>query len=137
MAWVVDTCVLIDVLENDPLFGMKSAICLQSKLVDGLAIAPVSFIELAPAFMGDQSRQREFLDRMLVAHDYSWSWTDTLVAHQAWARYVDLKQKRKAVKRPIADILIGAFASRFDGLITRNEKDFCDVFANLKIIVPE
>ncbi len=54
MAWVVDTCVLIDVLDDDPHFGKTSAACLQNMLKDGLIVAPVSYIELAPAFVGNQ-----------------------------------------------------------------------------------
>ncbi|MBM3833050.1 MAG: type II toxin-antitoxin system VapC family toxin [Verrucomicrobia bacterium] len=39
-------------------------------------------------------------------------------------------------KRPLADILIGAFALRFDGLLTRNETDFRSVFSQLTIVSP-
>ncbi len=34
-------------------------------------------------------------------------------------------------------LLIGAFASRFDGLLTRNEGDFRRVFPALRILVPK
>jgi hypothetical protein len=36
----------------------------------------------------------------------------------------------------MADILIGAFAERFDGLLTRNESDFRSVFPTMPILVP-
>lgn len=39
-------------------------------------------------------------------------------------------------KRPIADILIGAFAVRHDGLITRNPDNFRPWFPQMKIIGP-
>jgi hypothetical protein len=32
--------------------------------------------------------------------------------------------------------MIGAFATRFDGLITRNQKDFKPWFPELKLVVP-
>jgi hypothetical protein len=38
MAWVVDTCLLIDVVEADPTFGTRSAKLLDSKRPDGLRI---------------------------------------------------------------------------------------------------
>jgi len=136
MAWVVDTCVLIDVLDDDPRFGRTSATCLQNMLKDGLSVAPVSYIELAPAFMGNRQKQEEFLNKMLTVHDAPWVWDDTLAAHEAWARYVHQKQIGNISKKPIADILIGAFASRFDGIITRNDKDFRTIFPDLKIVVP-
>ena len=37
-------------------------------------------------------------------------------------------------KRPIADILTGAFASRFDGLLSRNPADFESNFPSLNLV---
>jgi predicted nucleic acid-binding protein len=136
MAWVVDTCVLIDILDDDPRFGKTSAMLLQDNLKDGLVVAPVSYIELAPAFMGNQQTQKDFLNKMLAVYDEPWTWEDTVAANAAWARYVHEKQMGNISKRPIADILIGAFASRFNGIITRNDKDFRPVFPDLAIIAP-
>ena len=42
MAWVVDTCLLIDVAEADPTFGVASARLLDSKRANGLAICPAT-----------------------------------------------------------------------------------------------
>ena len=39
-------------------------------------------------------------------------------------------------KRPIADVLIGAFAMRKGGLITRNEADFRSLYPGLTIFNP-
>jgi uncharacterized protein with PIN domain len=50
VAWVVDTCLLIDVAENDPEFGRDSARLLDRKRPAELVIAPVSYIELASLF---------------------------------------------------------------------------------------
>ncbi len=61
MAWVVDTCLLIDVAEADPTFGIASARLLDGKRPDGLTICPATYIELAPVFNGDQTAQNEFL----------------------------------------------------------------------------
>ncbi len=41
-----------------------------------------------------------------------------------------------APKRPLADVLIGALATRFQGILTRNEADFRQVFPTLKLLVP-
>ena len=60
MAWVVDTCLLIDVAEADPAFGIASAQLLDAKRADGLTICPVTYVELAPVFNGDQTAQNEF-----------------------------------------------------------------------------
>jgi len=137
MAWVVDTCVLIDVLDEDPCHGKASAITLHELLPYGLVVSPVSFIELSPAFLGDPHVQRLFLEELSAEYHYLWTWEDTIAAHAVWARYVDLKKSKVVPKRPIADILIGAFASRFDGLVTRNVTDFRPVFPSLIIVNPE
>ena len=48
-----------------------------------------------------------------------------------------LKRRRgRTRKRPIADIFIGAFASRFDRLLTRNAKDFRVLFPELRLEEP-
>lgn len=136
MAWVIDTCLLIDVAEADPTFGVASAKLLDRKRPDGLAICPATYVELAPVFNGDQTAQSEFLFNLGVTWPDTWTQADTEEAHRAWNRYVTARRSFKVPKRPLADILIGAFASRFDGILTRNESDFRAVFPNLKITVP-
>ncbi len=136
MAWVVDTCVIIDVLDGDPAHGKASAACLQDNLAEGLVLSPVSFVELAPAFLGDRDRQRDFLSRIGVSFDEPWAWEDTLAAHRAWARYCELRLSHKIPRRPIADLLIGAFAGRLGGLITRNPSDFRPVFPKIALVCP-
>ncbi len=54
----------------------------------------------------------------------------------AWVVDTCLLSTANAPKRPLADILIGAFASRFDGILTRNEADFKTVFPSLAITAP-
>ena len=53
-----------------------------------------------------------------------WHWQDTQTAHKLWADHVTNKRAGHAAKRPVADVLIEAFALRFQGLITRNPKHF-------------
>ncbi len=65
MSWIVDTCVLIDVLDEDPRYGKASAVTLQELLPQGLAVSPISFIELSPAFMGDPHAQLLFFRRVI------------------------------------------------------------------------
>ena len=49
MAWVIDTCVLIDVRLDDPAWALRSATCLNARQSEGLVISPVTFVELAPS----------------------------------------------------------------------------------------
>ena len=136
MAWVVDTCLLIDVAEADPIFGVASAKLLDSKRVEGLTLCPVTYVELAPVFSGDQTAQNEFLFNLGVTWPEAWNQTDTEEAHRAWHRYVSARRATKIPKRPLADILIGSFASRFDGILTRNENDFKTTFPSLIVVAP-
>ncbi len=136
MTWVADTCLLIDIADADPQFASASAALLSAKRGDGLVLAPVTYIELAPVFGGDVARQELFLHHLQVSWLQAWTQAETLAAHAGWLRYVQAKRQLRSPKRPMADILIGGFAERFDGLLTRNEADFRNVFPNLRIVVP-
>jgi predicted nucleic acid-binding protein len=136
MAWVVDTCILLDVLEDDPEFGQASAMTLDSLAENGLTICPVTYAELAPAFEGNSSLQDEFLIGVGVDFRQDWIWEDTLRTHEAWSNFIRRRRSGLVPKRPLADILIGAFAFRHQGLITRNQSDFAPIFPELPIRTP-
>jgi predicted nucleic acid-binding protein len=136
MAWVVDTCVLIDVLEGDSHWGVLSARLLDRLTPQGLVVCPVTYVELSPAFGGSAVRQDFFLRQITVHTDEDWTYEDTLAAHSAWQRYTAARRQGMAAKRPIADIQIGAFAERFAGLVTRNPDDYRGVFPRLAIACP-
>ena len=59
---MVDTFMLIDILEDDPQFGHSSAVTLDSCAEDGLVVCPLTYAELAPAFQGEVTLQDEFLN---------------------------------------------------------------------------
>ena len=137
MAWVVDTCLLLDVGLDDPMFGESSEILLQDKSGEGLLICPVTFVEMAPAFAGDLGALRQFLTGIPADFDEPWEQKDTEAAARAWARHVGLRRAGRGDRRPVADVLIGAFASRFEGLLTRNLNDFRRLFPKLKLVAPQ
>ncbi len=136
MPWVVNTCLLIDVAEGDPQFGKGSARLLDRRRSTGLLVAPVSYVELAPLFNGVIEAQNEFLESIGVHWTHSWTWPDTVAAYEACHYYIHRRHRDRISKRPIADILIGAFAMRFDGLLTRNIKDFGGLFPDLRLEQP-
>ena len=133
---VVDTCVILDVLMNDPIFGQRSLSVLEKHTDDGLLIAPVSYVELAPAFLGDVNRENQFLFELGIELPNGFDTSDIALAHAAWYRHILKKREGKSPRRPIADVLIGALAMANDGLITRNAKDFRALFPKLNIVVP-
>lgn len=136
MPWVIDTCLLIDIADADPQFASAIATLLDARRAEGLVISPVTYAELAPVFDGDVARQELFLHHLQVSWLEAWTHAETLAAHAGWHRYVQARRLRRIDKRPMADILIGAFAGRFDGLLTRNESDFRGVFPSLLIVAP-
>jgi predicted nucleic acid-binding protein len=135
-SWVVDTCVVLDLAINDTLHGIKSAQLLQSKLRDGLVICGVTFVELSPAFGGKLAELKRFLIGARIGWEEPWTLADTEAAHDGWWRYVHQKRQGLTARRPVADLLIGAFAGRSRGLITRNPADFKRFYPGLKVLCP-
>ena len=71
-----------------------------------------------------------------VQHDFRGSEVAVLSAHKAWYEHVLRKRKGETLKRPIADVMIGAYALQKGGLITRNEDDFHSLYPTLTIYNP-
>lgn len=136
MAWVVDTSVVLDLVTADPVFEPDSAICLQQHLADGLVVCPVTFAELGPAFQGDVMAAGAFLDAVGISPSEAWIEADTGRAHFLWHQHQLRRRQGHARKRPVADVLIAAFAQRFQGIITRNAVDFEHALPPSQIVVP-
>ena len=136
MIWVVDTCVVIDLVERDSEFGAVSAAALASKIDDSFVIAPITYVELGPVFDGDRERQDAFLKESWIDFDFAGNKDAVLAAHKAWYEHVLRKRKGEVTKRPIADVMIGAYALQKGGLITRNEDDFRSLYPALNICNP-
>ena len=136
MAWVVDTCLLMDLVLADPVFKNRAATLLNEKSGEGLVICPPILVELAPALIGDMDDAEAFLKTVKVRFDEPWLRADTLAAFGGWHRYVARRRQDRIPRRPVADVLIGGFALRFDGLLTRNAGDFRATFPTLKILEP-
>ena len=136
MIWVVDTCVVIDLVERDSEFGVVSAAALASKIDDSFVIAPITYVELGPVFDGDRERQDAFLKESWIDFDFAGNNEAVLAAYKAWYEHVMRKRKGEATKRPIADVMIGAYALQKGGLITRNEDDFRSLYPTLNIYNP-
>ena len=136
MAWVVDTCVLLDVALKDPDFGLPSALLLEKMCGEGLVVCPITLVEAVPQFGGHLRDLREFLKLLGADAEVGWLEDDTSRAAEGWQRYVTRKRMGATRKRPVADMLIGGFACRFSGLITRNPDDFHPFFPHLRIRQP-
>lgn len=137
MNWVVDTCVLLDILDEISPFAKAAAETLDAKVEEGeLTVAPITYVELAPAFNGDRAMQDLFLRNVGVNIDFEGNAAAVFTAHKAWCEHIMRKRSGVEKKRPIADAMIGAYAMRKGGLITRNEADFKTLYPNLTIFNP-
>ena len=134
--WVVDTCVIIDVLSGDGDFSEKSADAIDAKRDEGLVIAPITYVELAPSFGGDSNRQDMVLSDLGISVDFGGSKDIVMSAYGTWYDHVRRKRAGTEKKRPIADIMIGAYAMQNGGLITRNESDYRLLYPGLEIFNP-
>jgi predicted nucleic acid-binding protein len=134
---VVDTCILVDIADDDPSHGLPSAECLATHLADGLVLSPISYVELAPVFDGSTQRLHEFLAGVGVAvSEDGFTAEDRVTSFRAWARHITEKRAGRVRRRPVADALIGALATRHDGIITRNGTDFRSFYPNLRVVDP-
>jgi predicted nucleic acid-binding protein len=134
-AWVVDTCVLLDVLLDDPKFAQASESCLIERRDQGLTVCTVTIVELAAA-LPDLGQLYDFLADYGVDARDEWRPQDTEAAHSAWRDALSRRRQTGTPRRPIADVFIGAFAQQRAGLITRNPNDFQTLFPKLRQIVP-
>lgn len=96
----------------------------------------MTFVELGPSFSGDDSAAEAFLKASRIGTVEFWTSSDTLLAHRLWHQFQLRRQRSQLVKRPVADVLIAAFAERFQGIITRNASDFRNLLPSLRIMEP-
>ena len=110
---------------------------MDEKVEEGeLTVAPITYVELSPAFNGDRAMQDLFLRNVGVNIDLGGNAAAVFAAHKAWYEHILRKRSGAEKKRPIADVMIGAYALRQGGLITRNEADFKTLYPNLTIFNP-
>jgi predicted nucleic acid-binding protein len=136
MAWVVDTCLLLDIGLDDPEFAERSENLVLQMSSAGVLISPVTFVELAPAFGGNVNGLKSFLTGLGIDFEELWDVVDTESAARAWASHILKRRTVGGLKRPVADVLIGSFALRFDGLLTRNAQDLQRLFPKLNVVEP-
>ncbi len=131
---LVDTNVLVDVLENDPEWAEWSIgqLRAQSK-VHRLAINPVIYSELSLAFSTVEALDKtiEVLGLAVVEVPRP----ALFLAGKAFVRY---RRQGGSKKNVLADFFIGAHAavSRYP-LLTRDTRRYSSYFADLTLIAPD
>jgi len=133
-AVMVDSNVLIDVIENDPNWTEWSVAHLEAAMLDGgLVINPIIYAELAAGFADVETLEASIAPFRLIREPLPWE--AAFMASQAFKRY----RKRGGKKRsPMPDFYIGAHAS-LGGyrLLTRDPLRYREYFSRLDVIAPD
>ena len=131
---LVDTNVLVDVLENDPEWADWSIgqLRAQSK-VHRLAINPIIYSELSLTFSTVEALDRTVDDQGLTMIEIPKP--ALFLAGKAFVRY---RRQGGTKSNVLADFFIGAHAavSRYP-LLTRDTRRYTSYFADVKLIAPE
>ncbi len=126
MIYSVDTCVLLDVLLPDPVYGLSSKEALQKASEKGaLAICSIVYAELCPQFDSrtslDVFLSETGIDVLPFTREVLWK------AGGEWKAYVNRGGKRK--ERIMPDFLIGAFSClKAEAIITRDKAFYKEHF---------
>ncbi|MFV2197071.1 type II toxin-antitoxin system VapC family toxin [Nocardiopsis sp. LOL_012] len=129
---MVDSCVLIDVIKEDPLWAEWSATALTKAadtgrvVINQLVYAEVSLSLAAPGQLDAA------LDDLVDREDLPWK-----AAELAAAAHAEYRRRGGAKTSPMPDFYIGAHAAVHGyQLLTRNRKDFTSYFPGLDIVSP-
>lgn len=134
MITAIDTNILIDILEPDPVFGQASKQALRRCLQEGSVIAcEVVWAEVVTAYSNKKKQVVDILSRIGI--EYSpMTLEAALEAAACWCAF---RKKNKVRDRIVADFLVGGHALILsDRLLTRDRSFYKDYFKRLKVISP-
>ena len=134
--YIVDPRLVVDILEGDAEWGVRSARLMDRSRNNRLFIAPISYLALGPVFMGIRSMQDAFLANlgMSVAQKFPIEVMDS--AYKAWCAYKDDHPGASGPGSAFDSLYIGAFALLYDGIITRQGDLYRQYYPSLPVIEP-
>ena len=134
MITAIDTNILIDILEPDPVFGQASKQALRRCLQEGSVIASeVVWAEVVTAYKNKKKQVVDILSRIGI--EYSPMTLEA--ALEAAACWCTFRKKNKVRDRIVADFLVGGHARILsDRLLNRDRGFYRDYFKGLKVISP-
>lgn len=133
VATLVDSCVLIDVLGDDPQWADWSLNQLEQCAALGpLVINPLTLAEVSPRFERAADLEAALVHLPLVRQDLPWD--AAFLAGQAFKAY---RQTRGVKSTPIPDFYIGAHALVAQmQLLTRDRTRYESYFPRLPLVAP-
>ncbi|MBB5966758.1 type II toxin-antitoxin system VapC family toxin [Planomonospora venezuelensis] len=131
---LVDSCVLLDVLTEDPKWADWSGErIIQARDEGRLVINPIVYAEVCPSFDSIES-----LDQIISAEDYEREqipYEAAFLAGQAFSAY---RQRGGQKTSPLPDFFIGAHAAvKSYRLITRDMARYRTYFPTIELITPD
>lgn len=134
MITAVDTNILIDVLEPDPVHGLRSKEALKKCLREGAVVASdVVWAEVATAYGHNSGELVEALKAMRIGFS-AMSMDAALEAARSWHNY---RRRVGGRDRIAADFLIGGHAAaQTERLLTRDLGFYRKYFAGLAVVTP-
>ena len=130
---LVDTNVLVDVLQNDPQWADWSIAQLRAQAqLHALAINPVIYAELSLSFS-----TFEALDRVVATMELAMHEVPRPALFLAGKAYLQYRRRGGGKAQVLSDFLIGAHAA-VEGwpLLTRDASRFRTYFSRLEVIAP-
>jgi predicted nucleic acid-binding protein len=130
----IDTNILIDILEPDPVFGQASKQALRRCLQEGSVIAcEVVWAEVVTTYSSKKKQAVDVLRRIGIEYS-AMTLEAALEAAACWHTF---RKNSKVRDRIVADFLIGGHALILsDRLLTRDRGFYRDYFKRLKVISP-
>jgi hypothetical protein len=130
----IDTNILIDVFEPDPVFGLASKEALKRCLREGSVIAcEVVWAEVMTAYSHKRNEAVEALRRIGVEYS-AMTFEASLEAATCWSVF---RRKSKVRDRIVADFLVGGHALvQSERLLTRDRGFYRTYFKPLKVVSP-
>lgn len=134
MITAIDTNILIDVFEPDPVFGLASKEALKRCLREGSVIAcEVVWAEVMTAYCHKGNEAVEALRRIGVEYS-AMTFEASLEAATCWSAF---RRKSKVRDRIVADFLVGGHALvQSERLLTRDRGFYRTYFKPLKVVSP-
>lgn len=136
MQYLVDPRLVVDVLDAEPEWGERSARLFDRYRKSELFLTPVSYLSLAPAFLGRRTVQDEFLKCLGIAVLGPLSVEAFAAAYRAWCRYQANNPNEPGLGGECVSLYLGATALQFGGLLTRRGAFYRRYYPNLVIIEP-
>jgi predicted nucleic acid-binding protein len=130
---LVDTCVLIDVLTDNPTWAGWSATALaRARNIGELAVNPIVYAEVSAAFDSIEALNDALPARDFVRHQLPYE--AGFLASRAFVTY---RRRGGARRSPLPDFYIGAHAavSKFR-LLTRDASRYRGYFPTVELLTP-